>query len=75
MFEAGMVSGKANCSQVFSDPENCFESRVTYNYGNYLDFFKSDNPVTCQAQFCSPHFSELKLKEFFSFDTFCPVSP
>ena len=55
MFEAGMVSGKANCSQVFSDPEDCFESQVTYNYGNYLDFFKSDNPVTCQAQFCSQH--------------------
>ena len=25
MFQTGMVSGKANCSQVFSDPVDCFE--------------------------------------------------
>ena len=55
MFKAGMVSGKANCSQAFSDPEDCFESRVSYNYGNYLDFFETSSPVTCQALFCSPH--------------------
>ena len=53
MFQAGMVSGKANCSQEFSDPVDCFEPWVSYNYGNYLFYFTTDDPVTCQAHFCT----------------------
>ena len=53
MFQAGMVSGKANCSQVFPDPVDCFEPWVSYNYGNYLAYFNTDNPLACQAQFCT----------------------
>ena len=50
LFKVGLVSGQANCSQVFEEPEDCFEVGVGYNYGDYLDYFTADDPISCQAR-------------------------
>lgn len=63
-----MVSGQANCSQVFSDPVDCFDPWVSYNYGNYLDYFITDNPITCQAQFCSKEHPDASILTILVFE-------
>ena len=50
LFKAGLISGQANCSETFSEPANCFDVGVGYNYGDYLDYFTSDDPVSCQLR-------------------------
>ena len=50
LFKSGLISGQANCSEVFSESENCFDVGVGYNYGDYLDYFTSDDPVACQSR-------------------------
>ena len=45
-----MISGKANCSASFDPPANCFETGVSYNYGDYLDYFDSTDPLACQER-------------------------
>ena len=50
MFKVGLVSGRANCSQVIEEARDCYDVGVGYTYGDYLNYFNVDDPRTCQIR-------------------------
>ena len=52
-FKEGAISGPRNCSEEAEEGSgsvDCYEYGVGYNYGDYLDYFTSDDAGSCQIR-------------------------